>query len=58
MKSNILLLLLFSFFFNISNAQEALAKIEFAAAEEDYQAGNYAKSLEHLETVKENAGQY
>ncbi|SCX98481.1 hypothetical protein SAMN05192588_0577 [Nonlabens sp. Hel1_33_55] len=48
--------ILFIISFSFSNAQEALAKIEFAAAETEYQSGNYAKSLEHLETVKEMLG--
>jgi hypothetical protein len=39
-----------------TNAQEALAKIEFAAAETEYQSGNHQESLAHLETVKEMLG--
>ncbi|SCX98500.1 Formylglycine-generating enzyme, required for sulfatase activity, contains SUMF1/FGE domain [Nonlabens sp. Hel1_33_55] len=56
MKNSILTAIFTLLTFCICQSQEALAKIEFAAAEEDYQAGNYAKSLEHIETVKEMLG--
>ena len=39
-----------------SNAQNTLAKIEYAEAETDFQAGNFTESLAHLETVKEMLG--
>ncbi len=39
-----------------TQSQNALAKIEYAEAETDFQAGNFAESLAHLETVKEMLG--
>lgn len=43
-------------FTQLSYSQNALAKIEYAEAETDFQAGNYQESLAHLETVKEMLG--
>ncbi len=55
MKYTLTFLLLIVFSFSME-AQSGLAKIEYAEAETDYQAGNYSESLAHLETVKELLG--
>lgn len=54
---NIISTLIILLCFTLSiQAQNALAKIEYAEAETDFQKGNYAESLEHLETVKNMLG--
>lgn len=56
MPKLIITLCLCVFSLNICLSQNALAKIEYAEAETDFQAGKYQESLEHLETVKDMLG--
>ena len=56
LQKTLLSLIVGLIFITSSLAQNTLAKIEYSEAETDFQVGQYAESLQHLETVKEMLG--